>query len=41
VELPDLEPGSVLALGMAGAYGFTEAMTPFLSHPAPREVWEA
>jgi len=26
---------------MAGAYGFTEAMTPFLSHPAPREVWEA
>ena len=41
VDLPDLEPGTVLALGMTGAYGFTEAMAPFLSHPAPREVWEA
>jgi len=41
VELPELEPGTLLALGMTGAYGFTEAMTPFLSHPAPREVWEA
>ncbi|BDU71646.1 alanine racemase [Mesoterricola silvestris] len=41
VELPELAPGALLALGMAGAYGFTEAMTPFLSHPAPRERWEA
>lgn len=40
VDLPELEPGTLLAMGMAGAYGFTEAMTPFLSHPAPREVWE-
>jgi diaminopimelate decarboxylase len=39
VELPELEPGSLLAFGTVGAYGFTEAMTPFLSHPAPAEVW--
>ena len=41
VDLPSLAPGTLLALGMAGAYGFTEAMAPFLSHPVPREVWEA
>jgi diaminopimelate decarboxylase len=41
VDLPNLEPGSLLALGMTGAYGFTEAMAPFLSHPVPREVWES
>jgi len=41
VDLPLLEPGTLLAMGMAGAYGFTEAMAPFLSHPVPREVWEA
>jgi len=41
VELPDVAPGTLLAMGMAGAYGFTEAMAPFLSHPAPRERWEA
>ena len=39
VELPELQPGALLAFGSAGAYGFTEAMTPFLSHPAPGEVW--
>ena len=38
VLLPELEPGSLLAFGMVGAYGFTEAMAPFLSHPVAREV---
>ena len=37
---PTWSPGALLALGMTGAYGFTEAMAPFLSHPVPREVWE-
>jgi diaminopimelate decarboxylase len=40
VNLPQLEPGDLLAFGMTGAYGFTEAMAPFLSHPTPEEVWE-
>ena len=40
VDLPDLAPGALLALGMTGAYGFSEARAPFLSHPVPREVWE-
>jgi diaminopimelate decarboxylase len=39
VELPELEPGDLLAFGTTGAYGFTEAMTHFLSHPVPPEVW--
>lgn len=39
VQLPELRPGSLLVFGTVGAYGFTEAMTPFLSHPAPPEVW--
>jgi diaminopimelate decarboxylase len=39
VQLPELAPGDLLAFGMAGAYGFTEAMTHFLSHPVPPEVW--
>jgi diaminopimelate decarboxylase len=37
--LPELQPGDLLAFGMAGAYGFTEGMTNFLSHPLPPEVW--
>ena len=41
VDLPRVEPGTLLAMGMTGAYGFTEAMAPFLSHPVPREVWES
>jgi diaminopimelate decarboxylase len=40
VDLPEVEPGNLLALGMTGAYGFTEAMAPFLSHPVPRETAE-
>ena len=39
VSLPELEPGDLLAFGTTGAYGFTEAMTHFLSHPVPPEVW--
>jgi diaminopimelate decarboxylase len=39
VALPGLEPGDLLAFGMAGAYGCTEGMTHFLSHPEPKEVW--
>lgn len=39
VELPELAPGDLLALGMTGAYGFTEAMAPFLSHDVPAEIW--
>ena len=40
VELPeDLGPGDLLAFGMAGAYGATEAMGRFLSHPEAPEVW--
>lgn len=39
VELPALAPGDLLAFGMTGAYGFTEGMTHFLSHPVPPEVW--
>ena len=39
VDLPDLEPGDLLAFGMTGAYGFSEAMTHFLSHPVAPEAW--
>lgn len=39
VDLPDLAPGDLLAFGMTGAYGFTEAMTNFLSHPVAKEIW--
>lgn len=39
VALPELQPGTLLAFGMVGAYGFTEAMAPFLSHPVPAEIW--
>lgn len=39
VELPELESGDLLVFGTTGAYGFSEAMTHFLSHPVPPEVW--
>lgn len=40
VPLPaDLARGDVLAFGMAGAYGATEAMPRFLSHPPAPELW--
>lgn len=35
----DLAPGDVLAFGQAGAYAVTQAMTHFLSHPLPEEIW--
>lgn len=39
IHLPELHVGDLLAFGMAGAYGFTEGMTHFLSHPVPPEIW--
>ncbi|OQA32300.1 MAG: L-glutamyl-(BtrI acyl-carrier protein) decarboxylase [Acidobacteria bacterium ADurb.Bin340] len=41
VDLPEVAAGDLLAFGMTGAYGFTEAMSAFLSHPPPLEVWQA
>ena len=38
VTLPDPRSGDVLAVLDAGAYGFTESMPLFLSHPVPAEV---
>jgi diaminopimelate decarboxylase len=38
VALPPVEPGDVLAVLDAGAYGFSESMPFFLSHPVPAEV---
>lgn len=38
VELPTLEAGDVLAVGMSGAYGPTCSPTRFISHPEPREL---
>jgi diaminopimelate decarboxylase len=38
VDLPPLAPGDLLAVADAGAYGFTESMPLFLSHPTPAEV---
>ena len=39
VALPSLEAGDLLAFGTTGAYGLSEGMTHFLSHPVPPEVW--
>lgn len=39
VRLPELEAGDLLAFGTTGAYGLSEGMTHFLSHPVPPEVW--
>ncbi|MDE3245546.1 MAG: hypothetical protein KGN80_05620 [Acidobacteriota bacterium] len=42
LDLPeDLAPGDLLAFGRVGAYGFSEGMTHFLSHPVPPEIWVA
>lgn len=39
-ELPeDLRPGDVVVFGQAGAYAYTQAMSHFLSHPVPDQVW--
>jgi diaminopimelate decarboxylase len=39
VLLPLLEAGDLVMLGQAGAYGATEAMSAFLSHPPAAEYW--
>ncbi len=39
VLLPGLGAGDYVAFGRTGAYGSTEAMSRFLSHPLPREYW--
>lgn len=39
-DLPaGLEPGDWVVFGQAGAYARTQAMSQFLSHPEPDEVW--
>jgi diaminopimelate decarboxylase len=38
VRLPPIEVGDLLAIFDVGAYGFTESMPYFLSHPTPAEV---
>jgi diaminopimelate decarboxylase len=38
VPLPAPRPGDLLAVRDTGAYGFTESMPLFLSHPIPAEV---
>ncbi len=35
----DLRAGDVVVFGQAGAYAYTQAMTHFLSHPAPEQHW--
>lgn len=39
VRLPELAQGDLLAFGTTGAYGLSEGMTHFLSHPVPPEIW--
>lgn len=36
-SLPALQPGDLMMFGQVGAYGFTEAMGTFLSHPLPEQ----
>lgn len=38
VPLPDPRPGDLIAIGRAGAYGYTESMVLFLSHRLPEQV---
>lgn len=38
VELPNLEPGDLIAVMQSGAYGLSASPVNFLSHPAPAEV---
>lgn len=38
VSLPEAEPGDLVVIFQAGAYGLTASPTSFLSHPAPLEV---
>ena len=38
VMLPEVEPGDVIAIFLAGAYGATASPTAFLGHPPPHEM---
>ena len=38
VTLPRAEPGDLVVIFQAGAYGLTASPTAFLGHPAPVEV---
>jgi len=38
VSLPHAEPGDVVAIFCAGAYGLSASPQSFLSHPAAREM---
>ena len=38
VDIPPAQPGDLVAVFMAGAYGLSASPTAFLSHPAPAEV---
>ena len=38
VNIPPAQPGDLVAVFMAGAYGLSASPTAFLSHPAPAEV---
>jgi diaminopimelate decarboxylase len=40
VPLPNPQPGDLLAIGCAGAYGYTESMLHFLSHALPAQVMQ-
>lgn len=35
----NLAPGDIVVFGQSGAYAYTQAMTHFLSHPAPHQHW--
>ncbi len=39
VSMPEVQAGDLLAFGQCGAYARTEAMSHFLSHPEPQEIW--
>jgi diaminopimelate decarboxylase len=39
VRIPEPQAGDIVMLGQAGAYGFTESMNAFLSHPQAAEIW--
>ena len=38
LALPDVEPGDLVVIFQAGAYGLSASPTAFLGHPAPMEV---
>ncbi|MCE1164361.1 MAG: hypothetical protein LWX07_03040 [Bacteroidetes bacterium] len=39
IELAESKPGDIIAFMNAGAYGYTESMPLFLSHPAAKEIF--